>query len=92
MTGISSEYFQTRTARAARARARRVHPAPPLCRYRAYRRGRFCFNREGHVLADCTLGLFRTLKRRGLIASSGGGPYRVTRLGLISVRSQLDNR
>ncbi|MES2097658.1 MAG: YjhX family toxin [Pseudomonadota bacterium] len=51
-----------------------------------------CFNRDGHVLSDCTMGLFRKLKRRGLIASTGGGPYRVTRLGLTSVRSQLDNR
>jgi uncharacterized protein YjhX (UPF0386 family) len=51
-----------------------------------------CFTRDGHVLSDCTLGLFRKLKRRGLIASSGGAPYRVTRLGLASVRAQLDNR
>lgn len=51
-----------------------------------------CFTREGHVLSDCTLGLFRKLKRRGLIASSGGQPYRVTRLGLASVRGQLNNR
>ena len=51
-----------------------------------------CFTRDGHVLSDCTLGLFRNLKRRGLIASSGGQPYRVTRLRLSSVRAQLDNR
>ena len=51
-----------------------------------------CFTREGYVLSDCTLGLFRKLKRRGLIASNGGGPYRATRLGQESVRSQPDNR
>lgn len=51
-----------------------------------------CFTREGHVLADCTLGLFRRLKRRRLIASLDGQPYRVTRLGLAAVRAQLDNR
>lgn len=51
-----------------------------------------CFNRDGHVLGDCTLGLFRRLKRRGLIASRDGRPYRITRLGLAAVRAQLDNR
>ena len=44
-----------------------------------------CFTRDGHVLADCTLALFRRLKRRGLIASRNAGPYRVTRLGIVSV-------
>jgi len=48
-----------------------------------------CFTRDGYVLSDCTLGVFR---RRKLIASLGGGPYRATRLGLAAVRSQLDNR
>ncbi len=51
-----------------------------------------CFTREGHVLTDCTLALFQRLRRRGLIASRGGGPYRATRLGLVSVRAQADNR
>ncbi|MFA5964125.1 MAG: YjhX family toxin [Sphingomonas sp.] len=51
-----------------------------------------CFTRDGFVLSDCTLGLFRRLKRRKLIASVDGGPYRATRLGLGAVRAQLDNR
>lgn len=51
-----------------------------------------CFTRDGFRLADCTLALFRRLKRRGLIASRGGRPYTITRLGLAAVRAQLDNR
>lgn len=51
-----------------------------------------CFTRDGYALADCTLSLFRRLKRRGLIASREGQPYRITRLGLSAVRAQLDNR
>ena len=51
-----------------------------------------CFNREGWVLSDCTLGIFRKLKRRRLIASANSQPYRITRDGLAAVRSQLDNR
>jgi uncharacterized protein len=51
-----------------------------------------CFNRDGWRLDDCTLALFRKLKRRGFIASRDGGPYRITREGLAAVRAQLDNR
>ncbi len=51
-----------------------------------------CITREGWTLADCTLALFRKMKRRRLIASSNSGPYRATAIGRRSVRAQLDNR
>ncbi|MFZ4607559.1 MAG: YjhX family toxin [Caulobacter sp.] len=51
-----------------------------------------CFNRDGWRLSDCNLGVFKALKKRRLIASRVGGPYRITREGLLSLRAQLDNR
>lgn len=51
-----------------------------------------CMTRDGWRLGDCTLPLFKKLKRRGLIASNGGKAYRITAQGLAAVRGQLDNR
>lgn len=51
-----------------------------------------CLTREGWRLSDCSLSVFKALKKRRLIASCGGGPYRITREGAVSLRSQLDNR
>ncbi|WP_269714564.1 YjhX family toxin [Caulobacter sp. NIBR2454] len=51
-----------------------------------------CLSHEGWRLGDCNLGVFKTLKKRGLIASHRGQPYRITREGLHRLRSQLDNR
>jgi len=51
-----------------------------------------CLTREGFRLADGTAPLFARLKRRGFIASKGGGPYRITREGLDAVRAQANNR
>lgn len=51
-----------------------------------------CFTRDGWLLSDCSLGVFKALKKRRFIASTGGGPYRITREGLLNLRSQLDNR
>jgi uncharacterized protein YjhX (UPF0386 family) len=51
-----------------------------------------CITRDGWRLEDCSLHVFRKLRRRRLIRSVGGGPYRVTREGLEAVRAQLDNR
>lgn len=52
----------------------------------------FCVTRDGHVLADCTLEVFDRLRKRRLVRSTSGRPYRITRRGIVSVRSQLDNR
>ena len=51
-----------------------------------------CITREGWRLSDCTLAVFKALKKRCFIASTGGGPYRITREGALNLRSQLDNR
>ena len=51
-----------------------------------------CMNRDGWRLADCTLATFRRLRKRRLIRSEQGMPYRITREGLAAVRAQLDNR
>lgn len=51
-----------------------------------------CLTREGWLLSLCTLELFASLRRKGLVASAHGGPYRITRLGLQAVRSRPDNR
>lgn len=51
-----------------------------------------CVTRDGHVLADCTLSVFDRLRKRRFIRSVAGRPYRATKLGVMCVRAQLDNR
>lgn len=51
-----------------------------------------CLTSDGARLDGVTLDLFHRLKRRGMVASRGGRPYRITRTGLSAVRAQLDNR
>jgi uncharacterized protein YjhX (UPF0386 family) len=51
-----------------------------------------CLTHTGFVLPDCTLDVFKALKRRRLIISRNGGPYRITRDGALRLRSQGDNR
>ncbi|MBI4920751.1 MAG: YjhX family toxin [Devosia nanyangense] len=51
-----------------------------------------CINRDGFMLPAMPLLLFKKLKRRKTIKSTGGGPYRITRRGLELVRSEVDNR
>mgnify|MGYP000403933958 CR=1 FL=1 len=51
-----------------------------------------CFTREGMVLSDCNLNIFNRLRKRRLIESRSGSPYRISRRGRLSVRAQLDNQ
>lgn len=51
-----------------------------------------CFTRDGWLYPEFGLALFRKLKRKNAISSSGGRPYRITGRGLVLVRSQLNNR
>jgi uncharacterized protein len=51
-----------------------------------------CVTRDGIILSDCTTTVFQRLRRKRLIASEGGGPYRISRLGRVSVRAQVDNQ
>ena len=51
-----------------------------------------CYTRDGLRLADCTLPLFARLRRRRLIESRNGDPYRISLAGRRAVRSQPDNR
>lgn len=51
-----------------------------------------CFSREGWLLSQCDLMLFKKLKAKEAVASANGQPYRITRRGLELVRSRMDNR
>lgn len=51
-----------------------------------------CYTRDGFILSDCTLDLFLRLKKRRLIRSHGGGPYRASQAGIRAVRAQLNQR
>ena len=50
-----------------------------------------CWTHDGMVLEDCTLPLFSRLRKRRLIESRSGAPYRISLRGRRAVRGQLDN-
>lgn len=51
-----------------------------------------CHTRDGMILTDCTLVVFARLRKKRLIESRLGGPYRISKQGRTAVRAQLDNR
>jgi uncharacterized protein YjhX (UPF0386 family) len=51
-----------------------------------------CYNRDGWLMSNCTMFLFKKLRNRKAIASAEGRPYRITRRGLELVRAEFDNR
>ncbi len=65
-------------------------------RYERARNGRVfavqCVTRDGHILTNCTLDVFRKLRRKRLIESLASSPYRISERGRRNVRAQPDNR
>ena len=51
-----------------------------------------CLTREGFGFSGFDLQTLRKLKRRKFITSINGSPYRISRKGILAVRSQLNNR
>lgn len=51
-----------------------------------------CVTRDGAILSECNLSVFNRLRKKRLIESRSGHPYRISRRGRLSVRAQLDNQ
>ncbi|KKB82858.1 hypothetical protein VW29_14990 [Devosia limi DSM 17137] len=49
------------------------------------------YNRDGWLMTNCDLSMFKQLKAKKAIASTGGKPYRITRDG-IRMMTAFDNR
>ncbi|MBO9587958.1 YjhX family toxin [Devosia sp.] len=45
-----------------------------------------CYTREGWVMTDCTLDMFKSMRSKKVISSVRGGPYRITKHGLETLR------
>jgi uncharacterized protein YjhX (UPF0386 family) len=84
-------HFTRRTAYSTSYGPRRPHRNPPLGYGKTIDDAR-CFTRDGWLYPGFGLDMFRKLKRKKAISSSGGKPYRITQRGLVLVRSQLNNR
>ncbi|MGD9918792.1 MAG: YjhX family toxin [Paenirhodobacter sp.] len=51
-----------------------------------------CVTRDGMILSDFDMTVFSKLRRKRLIESRSGSPYRISKRGRLSVRAQLDNQ
>ena len=51
-----------------------------------------CFTRDGFLLTDCSLHVFKRLRSKRLICSQDGRPSQINKAGLRAVREQLDNQ
>lgn len=51
-----------------------------------------CVTQEGMILADCDLAIFNRLRRKRLIESRSGSPYRISTLGRAAAPRNLTTK